>query len=64
MATRRSHSLGQKIVAVQGPKNKTFPMKNYDRDTFTYETEDENAVRQKRHHLYHRPRWQSDTGGR
>ncbi len=29
---------------MQGPKNKTFPMKHYDRDTFTYETEDENAV--------------------
>jgi CubicO group peptidase (beta-lactamase class C family)/pimeloyl-ACP methyl ester carboxylesterase len=33
---------GLKIV--QGPKNKTFPMKHYDRDTFTYETEGENAV--------------------
>ncbi len=32
------------MAIVQGPKNKTFPMKHYDRDTFTYETEDENAV--------------------
>src|SRR6266568_4105962 len=32
------------LAILQGPKNKTFPMKHYDRDTFTYETEDENAV--------------------
>jgi CubicO group peptidase (beta-lactamase class C family) len=32
------------LAIVQGPKNKTFPMKQYDRDTFTYETEGENAV--------------------
>src|SRR6266496_2967824 len=32
------------LTIVQGPKNKTFAMKHYDRDTFTYETEDENAV--------------------
>ncbi len=32
------------LAIVQGPKNKMFPMKHYDRDTFTYETEDENAV--------------------
>src|SRR5438445_4473878 len=32
------------LVIVQGPNNKTFPMKHYDRDTFTYETEGENAV--------------------
>src|SRR5256886_2888079 len=32
------------LVIVQGPKNKTFPMKHYDRDTFTYETQGENAV--------------------
>jgi CubicO group peptidase (beta-lactamase class C family) len=32
------------LAIVQGSKNKTFPMKHYDRDTFTYETEDENAV--------------------
>ena len=29
---------------VEGPKNKTFPMMHYDRDTFTYETDGENAV--------------------
>jgi CubicO group peptidase (beta-lactamase class C family)/pimeloyl-ACP methyl ester carboxylesterase len=32
------------IAIVQGPKNKTFPMTHYDRDTFTYDTEGENAV--------------------
>jgi hypothetical protein len=32
------------LAIVQGPQNKTFPMKHYDRDTFTYETEDENAA--------------------
>src|SRR5438876_3361152 len=32
------------LAIVQGPKNKPFPMKHYDRDTFTYETEGENAV--------------------
>jgi CubicO group peptidase (beta-lactamase class C family) len=32
------------LAIVQGPKNKTFPMKHYDRDTFTYETQGENAV--------------------
>src|SRR5438034_806555 len=32
------------LAIVQGPKNQTFPMKHYDRDTFTYETEGENAV--------------------
>jgi CubicO group peptidase (beta-lactamase class C family) len=32
------------LAIVQGPKKKTFPMKHYDRDTFTYETEGENAV--------------------
>src|SRR5205823_4895732 len=32
------------LAIVEGPKNKTFPMKHYDRDTFTYETEGENAV--------------------
>src|SRR5437773_4032146 len=35
---------GDGLAIVQGPKNKTFPMKHYDRDTFTYETEGENAV--------------------
>src|SRR5438093_11391637 len=32
------------LAIVQGPKSKNFPMKHYDRDTFTYETEGENAV--------------------
>lgn len=32
------------LAIVQGPKNKTFPMQHYDRDTFTYETGGENAV--------------------
>src|SRR6266540_434213 len=32
------------LAIVQGPKNKTFPMRHYNRDTFTYETEGENAV--------------------
>jgi hypothetical protein len=32
------------LAIVQGPRNKTFPMKHYDRDTFTYQTEGENAV--------------------
>jgi CubicO group peptidase (beta-lactamase class C family) len=32
------------LSIVQGPKNKMFSMKHYDRDTFTYETADENAV--------------------
>ncbi len=32
------------LAILQGPKNKTFPMNHYDRDTFTYETEGENAV--------------------
>src|SRR6266853_318705 len=32
------------LAIVEGPKNQTFPMKHYDRDTFTYETEGENAV--------------------
>jgi CubicO group peptidase (beta-lactamase class C family) len=32
------------LAIVQSPKNKTFPMQHYDRDTFTYETEGENAV--------------------
>jgi CubicO group peptidase (beta-lactamase class C family) len=32
------------LAIVQGPKNKTLPMKHYDRDTFTYQTEGENAV--------------------
>src|SRR6266508_930703 len=32
------------LATVKGPKNKTFPMRHYNRDTFTYETEGENAV--------------------
>src|SRR5438132_5104657 len=32
------------LAILQGPENKTFPMNHYDRDTFTYETEGENAV--------------------
>jgi hypothetical protein len=32
------------LAIVQGPQNMTFAMKHYDRDTFTYETEGENAV--------------------
>jgi hypothetical protein len=32
------------LAIVEGPQNKTFPMKHYDRDTFTYETEGENAM--------------------
>jgi CubicO group peptidase (beta-lactamase class C family)/pimeloyl-ACP methyl ester carboxylesterase len=32
------------LAIAQGPKNRTFPMKHYERDTFTYETEGENAV--------------------
>jgi CubicO group peptidase (beta-lactamase class C family) len=32
------------LAIVQGPKKMTFAMKQYDRDTFTYETEGENGV--------------------
>jgi CubicO group peptidase (beta-lactamase class C family) len=32
------------LAIAQGPKSKTFSMKHYDRDTFTYETQGENAV--------------------
>src|SRR5437667_11275825 len=32
------------LAIVQGPKKMTFAMKHYDRDTFTYETQGENAV--------------------
>jgi hypothetical protein len=32
------------LTIVEGPRNKTFPMQHYDRDTFTCETQDENAV--------------------
>jgi CubicO group peptidase (beta-lactamase class C family) len=33
-----------RLAMVQGQNNKTFSMQHYDRDTFTYETEGENAV--------------------
>jgi CubicO group peptidase (beta-lactamase class C family) len=32
------------LAIIQGPRDMTFPMKHYDRDTFTYETQGENAV--------------------
>jgi CubicO group peptidase (beta-lactamase class C family) len=32
------------LAIVEGPKKMTFAMKHYDRDTFTYETQGENAV--------------------
>ena len=32
------------LAIVEGPTNKTFPMQHYDRDAFTYETQDENAA--------------------
>ena len=32
------------LAIVEGPRNKTFPMQHYDRDTFAYETQGENAV--------------------
>src|SRR6476646_6318278 len=32
------------LAVVEGPKKLTFPLKHYDRDTFTYETTGENAV--------------------
>ena len=32
------------LAIVEGPKKLTFPMKHYDRDTFTYDTTGENAV--------------------
>lgn len=35
---------GGGLAVLQGPKKMTFPMKHYDRDTFTYETQGENAV--------------------
>jgi CubicO group peptidase (beta-lactamase class C family) len=34
----------RRLAIAEGPKNETFPMQHYDRDTFTYETEGENAV--------------------
>src|SRR2546423_13760646 len=35
---------GGGLAIIQGPKKMTFAMTHYDRDTFTYETEGENAV--------------------
>ena len=32
------------LAVVEGPKRLTFPLKHYDRDTFTYDTAGENAV--------------------
>jgi CubicO group peptidase (beta-lactamase class C family)/pimeloyl-ACP methyl ester carboxylesterase len=32
------------LAIVEGPKKLTFPLKHYDRDTFTYDTTGENAV--------------------
>ena len=32
------------LAIVEGPKKLTFPLKHYDRDTFTYDTAGENAV--------------------
>jgi len=32
------------LVIIEGPQSKIFPMKHYQRDTFTYETAGENAV--------------------
>src|SRR5437773_11632124 len=35
---------GVELAMIIGPRNKSFPMQHYDRDTFTYQTEGENAV--------------------
>src|SRR5438874_5667564 len=35
---------GGALAMIIGPRNKSFPMQHYDRDTFTYQTEGENAV--------------------
>jgi CubicO group peptidase (beta-lactamase class C family) len=32
------------LAMIIGPRNKSFPLQHYDRDTFTYQTEGENAV--------------------
>jgi hypothetical protein len=32
------------LAIVEGPEKRTFPLAHFDRDTFTYETEGENAV--------------------
>jgi CubicO group peptidase (beta-lactamase class C family) len=35
---------GDGLAVIEGPRKLTFPLKHYDRDTFTYQTEGENAV--------------------
>jgi hypothetical protein len=35
---------GGALAMIIGPRNKSFPLQHYDRDTFTYQTEGENAV--------------------
>jgi CubicO group peptidase (beta-lactamase class C family) len=35
---------GEGLAIVEGPHKRVFPLKHYDRDIFTYETEGENAV--------------------
>jgi phage antirepressor YoqD-like protein len=32
------------LAIVQGPKKMTFPMRHWNRDTFTFETEGENSI--------------------
>jgi hypothetical protein len=32
------------LAMIIGPRKKSFPLQHYDRDTFTYQTEEENAV--------------------
>ena len=50
------------LAIVEGPRNKTFPMQHYDRDTFAYETAGRERCWQKRRYLYHRARWQGQPG--
>jgi CubicO group peptidase (beta-lactamase class C family) len=35
---------GNGLAVIEGPHKSTFPLKHYDRDTFTYQTEGENAA--------------------
>ena len=35
---------GDRLAIVEGPHKRVFPLQHYDRDLFTYQTEDENAV--------------------
>ena len=35
---------GDSLAVIEGPRKLAFPLKHYDRDTFTYQTEGENAV--------------------